>query len=70
MVRLRIKEIAESKGIGMGRLSRLADLSYPTVRDVYRNPYHDLALSTLEKFAKALEVNICELIEVVDKKPV
>src|SRR5256885_2376942 len=23
-----------------------------------RNPYHDLALSTLEKFAKALEVDI------------
>ncbi len=70
MLRLRVKEIAESKGLSRGKLSRMSDLSYPTIRDIFADPYRDVPLSTLEKLSKALNVEISELIEVVpDKEP-
>ena len=69
MVRLRVREIAEQKGISMGKLSRSADLSYRTIKLIYKNPYRDVALSTLEKLAKALGISTAELIEdVPDEK--
>ena len=33
-LRLRVKEIATQRGLSMGKLERLADLSYPTIRDI------------------------------------
>ncbi len=65
MLRLRVKEIAESRGISRGKLSRMADLSYPTIRDIFADPYRDVPMSTIEKLAKALKVDISQLIEVV-----
>lgn len=64
MIRLRIREIAEAKNINMSKLSRMADLNYNTIRAIWDNPMKDVAVSTLEKIAKALSVEIAELIEV------
>ncbi len=47
MLRLRVKEIAESRGISRGKLSRMADLSYPTIRDIFADPYRDVPMSTV-----------------------
>lgn len=66
MLRLRIKEIAEAKNISMTRLSRLADVNYKTIQAIYKNPYHDIAYSTLLKIAKALQCEISDIIEEVD----
>ena len=63
MIRLRVKEVAQEKGVGMLRLSRLADVSYRTVQGVWRDPYREISIKTLEKFAKALGVPSRELIE-------
>ncbi|HZO71906.1 MAG TPA: helix-turn-helix transcriptional regulator [Ktedonobacteraceae bacterium] len=63
MVRLKIQEVAEAKGISMSKLHRSADITYRTIRQIYSNPYRDINLSTLEKLAKALGVSICDLIE-------
>ncbi len=63
MARLRVREIAEAKGVGIAKLSRLADLSIVTVRRIWRNPHHDIALSTLEKIAAALGVKVNDLID-------
>lgn len=60
-VRLAVKEIAEKKGYSMGKLERSANLSHPTIRDIFRNPYKEVTLSTLAKIATALEVHISEL---------
>lgn len=38
MIRLRVKEIAQQKGIGQGKLQRLADMDIKTVRRIYRTP--------------------------------
>ena len=65
-IRLRVREIAESKGISMGKLERLADLSHPTVRDIFRNPYKEVTSTTLVKLANALKVPISDLYEEVD----
>ena len=45
MRRLRVKEVAQAKGIGMAKLSRMADLSYRTVQSVWHNPQHDVSLA-------------------------
>jgi DNA-binding Xre family transcriptional regulator len=66
MVRLKIKEVAESKGINMSKLSRMADVSYNTMLALYHKPHHDVSLYILERIAKALGVSICDLIEETD----
>jgi DNA-binding Xre family transcriptional regulator len=64
MIRLRVREIAEARNINMSKLSRMADLNYNTIRAIWDDPMKDIAVSTLEKLAKALRVEITELIEV------
>jgi transcriptional regulator with XRE-family HTH domain len=65
MIRLKIKEVAEQKGIGQGKLARMADMDVKTVKRVLRNPHADISIYTLDKFAKALQVDARELIESV-----
>lgn len=68
MVRLRVKEIAESQGYNMSTLSRVADVPFITIKRVWRNPYYEIKLATLGKIARALHVSTAELIEDVDSK--
>lgn len=63
MVRLKVKEIAESKHINMSQLSRKADISYATVQALFHNPYHDVSIYILDRIAQALEVPICDLLD-------
>ena len=67
MRRLRIKELAEHRGITQSKLMRMADLNMKTVQGLYREPYRiNVAYLTLEKVAKALDVSIDELFEEVE----
>ena len=68
MRRLRVKEVAQAKGIGMAKLSRMADVSYRTVQSVWHNPQHDVSFFTLDKIAKALGVPVTDLIEDVPEE--
>ncbi len=63
MARLRVKEIAQSKGISMGLLSRRANLTLGVIRKIWRNPHHDASFSTLQKIAEALGVSVRDVIE-------
>lgn len=65
MQRLRVKEIAQSKSFTMAGLSRKADINLKTMQAIYRDPYRDVAYSTLAKIAKALEVPVTDLVEEV-----
>ncbi len=69
MLRMRVKEIAESKGLTMARLGRMADLNPRTMQAIYKDPYRDVAYSTLVKLAKALDVDVSELTEDVPDAP-
>ncbi len=68
MLRLRVRENAGAKAISMSKLSRLSDVSYDTIQQIYHNPFKDVNLSTLEKIADALGVNVCDLFEKVSKE--
>jgi transcriptional regulator with XRE-family HTH domain len=63
MIRLRVKEVAEEKGLSMAKLARRADIDFKTVQRIFHNPYRDISMSTLEKIAKALETPVINLIE-------
>jgi DNA-binding Xre family transcriptional regulator len=63
MILLRVKEVAESKGISMHRLSRISDINITTLQTIYHNPHHNLSLQTLDKLAQALDVHPMDLIE-------
>lgn len=69
MIRLKVKEIAEAKGINQGKLSRLADVGYSTIRRIFDDPYYSVNFTTLEKIAKALGIPATDLIEEVPDTP-
>jgi transcriptional regulator with XRE-family HTH domain len=70
VVRLRVREIAEKKGIGINKLSRLADVNIKTIRRLYNDPHYSPTVDTLSKIARALGVPTSELIEdVQDDSP-
>lgn len=69
-VRLRVKEVAQEKGINMGKLQRAADVSYKTIKRIYSDPSYVTTTLTLGKLAKVLGVSPGELIEEVSDKDV
>lgn len=70
MIRLKIKEVAQQKGFSMSRLSRESNMAYKTIQTIWRDPYHEVTTTTLNKLARTLAVNPSELIEYIpDEKP-
>lgn len=65
MIKLKVKEIADARRINMAKLSRMADVNYNTIRAIYDNPHRDVAVTTLEKIARALKVEVTDLYEIV-----
>ena len=63
---LLVKEVATKKGIDRARLARTADLNYQTVHDLWRNPDKPVAMTTLVKIARALNVDVTDLYEEVE----
>jgi DNA-binding Xre family transcriptional regulator len=62
-MRLKVREIAQAKGISLTRLSRLADVNYKTVHTIWHDPTHGVNTKTLERIAKALNVTVSESFE-------
>jgi len=65
VIRLKIKEVAEARKINMAKLSRMSDVSYNTIRSIWDDENRDIAISVLDRIAKALKVSVSELYEVV-----
>ena len=63
MIRLRVKEVAQQKKMSQGRLSRESNIDLNTVRDILRDPNKNITLQTLDRLARALQVDARELIE-------
>ncbi len=67
MIRLRVKEVLQEKGMSMGKLSRLSDVALITISRMCNQPTdYSPTLATLERVAKALGVPISELYEETD----
>jgi len=62
-LRLKVKEVAISQGFNQSTLSRRSDVDFKTIKRLFRDPYRDVALSTIYKVAKALKTPLDELIE-------
>lgn len=62
MTRLRVREVAEAKGLDISKLSRRADLAYKTVWQLWNDPDKDVSIKTLGKLADALGVTVNDLI--------
>ena len=62
MVKLRIKEIAEEKGVSMRKLSKRSEVTYRTIQRIYNEPDYMPTIPTLELIARALGVSIADLI--------
>ena len=63
MLRLRIREVAEAKGITRTRLSRLADMNYKTINLLWNDPFREVTTTTLNRIAEALQVPATDLLE-------
>ena len=63
MIRLRVREIAEAKGLNMAQLARRADVDVRTVRRIYREPTSEISTVVLDKLATALDVKPSDLID-------
>jgi len=63
MVRLRVKEVAEARGYNMSSLSRAADVSFTTIKRMWRRPNGGANVETLDKIARVLRVSVDDLTE-------
>jgi DNA-binding Xre family transcriptional regulator len=67
-VRLRVKEMAQAKGMSMTRLHHNSEVAYSTIRAVFRDPFTEITLTTLARLAEALGVATADLIEDVNEE--
>jgi len=69
MIRLRVKEVAQQKGIAQSKLARMSDTDTKTMRRIYQNPTSRVTFRILERIAKALDVPVTDLIEDIPDNP-
>jgi DNA-binding Xre family transcriptional regulator len=69
MLKLKVKEIAIVKGFNQSTLSRASNVPIDTIRRIWRNPYYEVRLSTLNKIAATLGVPATDLFENVENSP-
>lgn len=65
MVRLKVKEVAKERGFSMGKLSRVSDVAYNTIKRIYDDPNYSPTVNTLARIAIALNVSIADLVEII-----
>lgn len=64
MVRLKVKEVAESKGVSQRQLSLRTGIDINTIRRMFRYPaLANPRVATLGKVARVLNVDISKLVE-------
>jgi DNA-binding Xre family transcriptional regulator len=63
MLRLRVAEVARTKGVSMHKLSQRAEVSYNVVKSICKNPTRTVNTDTINRLAWALGVPVTELIE-------
>lgn len=67
MLKLRVKEIAESQGFNRSRLQIKSGVTLPLLNRYWDNETTEVKLAALGKIAKALGVKSGELLEDVDE---
>lgn len=62
MFRLKVREVAQRKKISQRQLFFRSGVDLKTIQNIFRDPHTNVTAETLAKLAKALEVDISELI--------
>ena len=62
-VRLKVREIAQARGISQRQLFFRSQVDIKTLQKIWRNPYSVVTTETLDKLARALEVDVRQLVE-------
>jgi transcriptional regulator with XRE-family HTH domain len=70
MIKLRVREVLEEKGMSMNKLSQRSEVSYNIVKEIVRNPFRIVTTETINRLAKALGVPTTALIEDVSEAEV
>jgi len=63
MIRLKVKEIALEQGLSQRKLARMSEVDIKNIQKIFRNPLKIITTATLDKLAKALNVDASKLIE-------
>lgn len=63
MTTLRVRKLAEERGLNIQTLSRRADLSYTTAHNLWHGGMKQLNIRTLNSVARVLGVTVSELFE-------
>jgi len=63
MIRIRLKEVLQQKGMSMSMLSHKSEVSFSTISRIINDKNYSPTLNTLEPLAKALNVEISDLYE-------
>jgi DNA-binding Xre family transcriptional regulator len=61
MTYLRVRELAEQRGLNITTLSRRAELAYTTTSALWHGTASQFSLKTLERVACALDVRVSDL---------
>ena len=70
MIRLKVKDVAERRGFSQRHLFFRSGVDLKTIQKIYRNPTTAVVTTeTLDKLAKALEVDVRELLESIHDEP-
>jgi transcriptional regulator with XRE-family HTH domain len=69
MIRVKVKEIAQQKGMSQRQLVIRSGLDIRVVQRVMRDPHVNITLATLDRFAQTLGVDASELIESEPDEP-
>lgn len=69
MFRLKVKELAQQKGISQRQLFLRSGVDIRTIRRIFQNPQTVVTVETLARLAKVLEVDVSELIESAPDDP-
>ena len=61
MTYLRVRELAEERGLNITTLSRKAELAYSTAHSLWHGDVAQLNIKTLDRVARALGVRVSDL---------
>lgn len=65
-IRLKVREIAEEKGMSITLISHKSYLALNTIRSIFQDPYRTVNTDTLTRLADALGVSVFDLMEEVE----
>jgi putative transcriptional regulator len=68
VIKLRIKEIVDRRGLKITELAERADIAYGTAHALYRGHVTRIDLETLDRVCDALDVDIADLLVRVTEK--